>query len=113
MSNGAERMRRELMIRIVRDFKDGKLADTIDRIPIALRPKTEKSSRCCIYHDRAVLKYRLMGLLGFSSEEETDELRTLKSYLQEAIDTRMKKRSNSRSPSAAPPAPPARKAVTT
>ena len=92
MSNGAERMRRELMIRIVRDFKDGKLADTIDRIPIALRPKTEKSSRCCIYHDRAVLKYRLMGLLGFSSEEETDELRTLKSYLQEAIDTKDEKK---------------------
>lgn len=91
MSNGAERMRRELMIRIVRDFKDGKLADTIDRIPIALRPKTEKSSRCCIYHDRAVLKYRLMGLLGFSSEEETDELRSLKSYLQEAIDNKDKK----------------------
>ncbi len=85
MSNGAERMRRELMIRVVRDFTAGKLEETIDRIPLSIRPKHNQSSRCCIYHDRAVLKYRLMALLGFASENETDENRSLKSYLQEAV----------------------------
>ena len=91
MSNGAERMRRELMIRLVRDFNAGTLEETIDHIPLSIRPKNTKSSRCCIYHDRAVLKYRLMALLGFSSEEETDELRPLKSYLQQAIAEKDKK----------------------
>ena len=40
MSNGAERMRRELMIRLVRDFKAGTLEETIDHIPLSIRPKT-------------------------------------------------------------------------
>ncbi len=86
MSNGAERMRRELMIRIVRDFAAGKLEETIDRIPLMIRPKSSSPSRCCIYHDRAVLKYRLMALLGCSCEEETDEQKPLREYLKETSD---------------------------
>ena len=31
--NNAERTRRELMIRAIKDYYDGVLADTIDRIP--------------------------------------------------------------------------------
>ncbi len=84
MANGAEYMRRELMIRLVRAFDDGTLEQELDQIPIKLRPKDGNSSRCCIYHDRAVLKYRLMALLGFSCEEEKDEARSLASYKQEA-----------------------------
>lgn len=83
--NGAERMRRELMIRVVRDFTDGKLEETIDRIPILLRPKDAPFSRCCLFHDRAVLKYRLMALLGFQIEREEDELKPLSAYLKEAL----------------------------
>lgn len=86
MSNGAERLRRELMIRMVREFKADTLADEIDRIPVAIRPRHSAYSRCCIYHDRAVLKYRVMALLGFDCrKEEEDETRTLRSYLDEAL----------------------------
>lgn len=84
MINGAEYIRRELMIRLVRAFDDGTLDREIDQIPIRLRPRDGVSSRCCVYHDRAVLKYRLMSLLGFSCDEETDETRLLSDYLQEA-----------------------------
>lgn len=83
--NGAERMRRELMIRVVRDFTDGKLEETIDRIPILLRPRDAPFSRCCLYHDRAVLKYRLMALLGIQIEQEEDELKPLSAYLKEVL----------------------------
>lgn len=85
MGNGAEYIRRELMIRLVRAFDDESLHAELDQIPIRLRPRGVNSSRCCIYHDRAVLKYRLMALLGFASENETDEARLLASYLDEAL----------------------------
>ena len=55
--NDANRMRKELLIRIIKDFMEDKLAEKIDKIPIELRPKGEPSSRCCTYKDRAVLKY--------------------------------------------------------
>ncbi len=84
MINGAQYIRRELLIRLVRAFDSGNLEDELDRIPVRMRPKEGPSSRCCVYHDRAVLRYRLMNLLGFSCEEETDETRPLASYYREA-----------------------------
>lgn len=85
MLNGAMYIRRELMIRLVRAFDSGELRSEIDRIPIKLRPKDTESSRCCLYHDRAVLKYRLMALLGFSTEDESDEAMTLAEYLDRLV----------------------------
>lgn len=90
MLNAATYLRRELLIRLVRAFDEGVLREEIDRIPVTLRPKDKESSRCCIYHDRAVIKYRLMALLGISAEEETDEARTLASYLDEILDSSAK-----------------------
>ena len=83
MLNGATFLRRELMIRLVRAFDAGALETEIDRIAVRLRPKDSESSRCCIYHDRAVINYRLMALLGVSVEEETDETKRLSEYLAE------------------------------
>ena len=83
--DGSVFLRRELMIRFVRAFFNGSLETELDRMPVELRPRQDHSSRCCIYRDRAVLKYRLMNLLGFSCEEETDEARTLASYYREAV----------------------------
>ena len=77
MLNGSTFIRRELMIRIVRAFDDGTLENELDQIPIKLRPKNSVASRCCVYHDRAILKYRLMALLGVSVEDETDESKSL------------------------------------
>ena len=83
MTNGAEFIRRELMIRMVRAFDEGNLEEEIDRIPIRIRPRHGAFSRSSVWHDRAVLKYRIMALLGYSCEGETDEARPLASYLAE------------------------------
>jgi [FeFe] hydrogenase (group B1/B3) len=85
MVNGSTYLRRELLIRLVRAFDGGTLRDEIDRIPVKLRPKDADASRCCVYHDRAVIKYRLMALLGISAEEESDEAKTLSAYLDEVV----------------------------
>ena len=81
--NGAERMRRELMIQVVRDFAQGRLPETIDRIPILLRPKNAPFSRCCVFHDRAVLRCRLLALMGVRLEDEDDEFKPLSAWLSE------------------------------
>lgn len=80
-------IRRELIVNVARRFLDGTLAKTIDQIPVELKPKTFHGQRlrCCIPMERAILRYRLMALLGFSIEDETDELRTLGDYAQEAL----------------------------
>ncbi len=85
MNNGVVRMRRELMIRLLKNFLAGTLEDTIDKIPYQLRPKSGESTRCCIFRDRAIIKYRLMALLGASCEAETDESKPLKEYLRDAL----------------------------
>ena len=85
MIDGSEYIRRELMIRLVRAFDSGKLEAEIDQIPVRLRPKDGPSSRCCVYHDRAVFRYLLMNLMGFASEEEADETRRLADYAKDAL----------------------------
>ncbi len=84
MNNAAERIRRELLVRMIRGEFKGTLEDELDHIPIEMRPSGEPVSRCCVYKDRAVLKYRLMAMLGHGIEEEKDEARQLRDYLQDA-----------------------------
>ncbi|MEG1553298.1 MAG: monomeric [FeFe] hydrogenase [Kiritimatiellia bacterium] len=85
MISEADRLRREVLAYVIKAIKEGTY-DEIDRIPLKIRPKGEPFSRCCIYKDRAALRYRCMSALGFRVEDETDELKTLKSYAEE-VDT--------------------------
>lgn len=82
--NQANRLRKEVLVRVARAFFADHPGDSLDRIPMEMRPKQAESSRCCIYKDRAVLKYRCMAALGFSVESETDELKTISAYADEA-----------------------------
>lgn len=86
MISEADRLRREVLAYVIKAVKDGKHED-IDRIPLTMRPKGSPSSRCCIYKDRAALRYRCMSALGFRVEDETDELKTLASYADDTKTT--------------------------
>lgn len=83
--NNATQLRRELLIQIAKLYLNGTLFEDIDRIPIAMRPRNTASTRCCVYRDRVLIKYRCMAILGMGVEEETDELRSLASYADEAL----------------------------
>jgi hypothetical protein len=84
--NNAVLIRRELIDRLSKLMFDDELTLKIDRIPIEMRPKDyDEPSRCCIYKDRAMIKYKLMALLGFSISEEKDELTTLADYSRIAL----------------------------
>ena len=83
MLNHSIRIRREVFVRIIDAFWRGALEEEIDRIPLAMRPKSNKmSTRCCLYRDRAILKYRIMAALGVPVESEVDELTTLREYVR-------------------------------
>lgn len=83
--NNTTRIRRELLVRIARMFFEGNLLESINRLPIKMRPKNSPISRCCIHKERAVLKYRSMAILGFGAEDETDELISLSEYANCAL----------------------------
>lgn len=87
VTNNAMLIRRELLSIIAKKINDGDLVETIDRIPLQIRPKeTEEVSRCCKFKDRAMLKYRLMALLGYSIQDEEDELTPLSVYAKGALE---------------------------
>ncbi len=84
-NNNATHIRRELLVKLASLAFEGTLREKIDRVPLEMIPKGQPSVRCCIHHDRAVIKYRLLAMMGFAIEKETDELRPLSSYAEEAL----------------------------
>ena len=85
VTNNAMLIRRELFARLTKLLMDGRLVEDIDRMPIELRPKNGGSSRCCVYKDRAMLKYKIMALLGFSTREENEEFTPLSVFAERAL----------------------------
>lgn len=83
--NNATLIKRELIIKLARLFFQNRV-ERIDRIPIEMFPKNGSSLRCCIHKDRAIIKYRLMALLGHRVEEEKDELISPLQYAEEALE---------------------------
>ncbi len=78
--NNAVLIRRELLTRVMRHLLSGDLEKELDRIPLEMRPRKGEPVRCCVYKDRAVIKYKLMAILGFNIADETDELTPLSEY---------------------------------
>lgn len=87
MESNLVKIRREIYVRIARAFFEGNLFEKIDRIPLEMRPKSfGEATRCCIYKDRTMIKYRAMAALGLSIADETDELTPLSEYAKNALD---------------------------
>jgi len=87
-------IRRDILSKLIKLHKEGTLVSEIDRLPILMSPKNAQArGRCCIYKERAVLKYKMLPLLGFSVDEEEDELTPLSVYAQMALDRTETKKS--------------------
>ena len=82
LNNESDRVKREVLVRAARALFAG-TPETLDRIPLEMRPKGKPFSRCCVYKDRAALRYRVMAALGFRVEDESDELKPLAAYAEE------------------------------
>lgn len=80
-------VRRELMSKLIHHFKEGNLVEEIDRIPIRMSPKNAQArGRCCIHKERAVLKYKMLPILGYPIDDEEDELIPLSDYAKRALE---------------------------
>ncbi|MBN2166120.1 MAG: 4Fe-4S binding protein [Marinilabiliaceae bacterium] len=83
--NNALITKRELLVRLITLLNNNELFEKIDRIPVEMRPRTNTPIRCCVHKDRAVIKYKIMALLGFNISDEVDELTPLHEYAIEAL----------------------------
>lgn len=86
VTNNAMIIRRDLLTRIAKLLKNDQLVEQIDRIPIEIRPKDGGSSRCCIYKDRAMLRFKIRAMLGFSLQDNDDEITPLSAYARKAFE---------------------------
>ncbi|HZK98047.1 MAG TPA: monomeric [FeFe] hydrogenase [Prolixibacteraceae bacterium] len=80
-------IRRQLVRKVVRLFNEGRLIEGIDRIPLEMSPR-EKSAqrRCCIHKERAVIRYKMLPILGLGIEDELDELTPLSEFARIATE---------------------------
>ncbi|MCT4600597.1 MAG: monomeric [FeFe] hydrogenase [Marinifilaceae bacterium] len=85
-NNFAVETRRELLLKLCSLLVNDNLVEKVDRIPLEMRPKEKQAIRCCIHKDRAVLKYKLMAMLGYNIDDEEDELTPLSEYAQGTIE---------------------------
>lgn len=84
LNNNTAKVKREILIRLAKLQLEGKLEEGVHFIPREMAPRNKPPMRCCIYHDREVLRMRVLARLGFSIEK-IDEERTLASYAKEAL----------------------------
>lgn len=94
-TNNVMIVRHELLAKLVKLWKENRLLDEIDRLPIELSPRKAKAKgRCCIHKERAVWKYKTFPLLGFDMTDERDELTPLSEYAKEALFRKGNKKEN-------------------
>jgi len=85
INNGSTQLKREILVRIARLQLQGGLAEGVHFIPREMAPRNAEPLRCCVYHDREVLRMRVIARLGHSVEDYDDE-KKLAEYAQEALD---------------------------
>ena len=75
-------IRRDLLTRLSELYKEDSLYEMVDRIPLEISQRIKNNERCCKHKTRAVVKYKIMAIMGFGLEDEVDELDTLRHYAQ-------------------------------
>lgn len=80
-------IRHDVLEHVARAFleKGPAFGPELDKIPFVLRPKGVRYNRCCIYKDRAIIRFRSVAALGFRIEDEEDDSISLADYAQQAL----------------------------
>lgn len=80
-------VRYQLLAKLVKMWKEDSLLDKIDKMLLEMYPrKRSPKGRCCVYKERAVMKYKTMAMLGFDMSDEVDESERLSSYVRRMMD---------------------------
>jgi [FeFe] hydrogenase (group B1/B3) len=84
INNNASQLKREILVRIAKLQLEGKLVEGVHYIAREMAPKGSPSIRCCIFHDREILRMRVLARLGCSVETYDDES-ALSDYAKTAL----------------------------
>ena len=74
-ANRVNVIRHSILERVARAYleKGVEFGSELDKIPYQMRPKGSQYNRCCIYKDRAIIRFRCVAALGFRIEDEEDD----------------------------------------
>ncbi|UDQ96551.1 [Fe-Fe] hydrogenase large subunit C-terminal domain-containing protein [Lentisphaerota bacterium WC36G] len=84
--SNAHKLKKQITVEVIKEFLSDKLEENLKYIPVNLRPRIKSSSRCCVYKDRELIKYRVMAALGVATEDEIEEATTLGEYGKVALE---------------------------
>lgn len=84
INNNSSIIKRDILIRIIKLLLEGNLEKGVHYIPKEMAPRGKEPIGCCIYHDREILRQRVIARLGCSLENYDDE-KTLADYASEAL----------------------------
>lgn len=82
--NNATIKRRELIMLVAKMCLDGRLEQDIDQLPLSRFPRKGPASRCCVHMSRAIVRQRLISIMGFSLEDD-NEITPLSKYAKLAL----------------------------
>lgn len=85
INNNSSKLKQEILVRLAKLQLEGNLVDGVHFIPRELAPRGSTPTRCCIFHDREILRMRTIARLG-SSVEDYDDEKTLAEYAKEALE---------------------------
>ena len=85
LNNQYTLMKRRIDAQVLKSYFANTLEDSVDTLPIDIIPRERNPNRCCIYKERAMVRYRIMALLGVDIEREDDEYKSLAAYVREAL----------------------------
>lgn len=86
IKNNAAELKRSILIKIAKMYLEDRLLEDINSIPIEIIPRESKSIRCCIFHDREIVKNRVIARLGISVEGKEDNGISLNDYAALALE---------------------------
>lgn len=84
IKNNAAQLKQEILVQVAQLQLEGNLIDGVHFIPRKMVPRDSTPTRCCIFHDREIMRMRVMARLG-CSVENYDEERTLADVAREAL----------------------------
>ncbi|EMB22586.1 hypothetical protein HMPREF9733_02002 [Treponema denticola SP33] len=85
INNNTSNIKREILVRIAKLQFEGKLEEGVHYIPREMVPRNSTPIRCCIFHDREIMRHRVIARLGCSLENY-DEEKTLAQFAKEALE---------------------------
>ena len=86
INNNATNVKKELLVRIAKLQLAGMLdSREINKIPTQMKPMGANPIGCCIFHDRELLKMRILARMGISVENYNEQ-NELDEYAKEALE---------------------------